>query len=160
MVYAVTNVTSIGLDDDVRYVYDSGSNGMVVTVFGIREFTFSVRFEGLDHTADRDALFYLERLRTRLIWPSSQDALIAIGASLTKRLAFQDLSRILSAEDRVNSIGVLDLVFQAVVEDSPSTPTDDSPISWIQTVNWHTNTLNNEGNVPLVKQISDTITVP
>lgn len=160
LIYLVTNVTSVGLDDDIRYVYDAGTNTLHMVVAGIRTFTFSVRFEGEDHSPGRDALFYLERLRTRLVWPAAQAAMFTANVALTKRMAFQDLSRVLSAEDRVQSVGVLDLIFQAVVEDSPTTGSSDFPVSWVERVHFNSDTLDNEGGTPLPVQIHGVVDRP
>lgn len=134
LVYTVTSCISNGLNDDVRFVYNAGTGLLDVVVSGLRTFTLSVRFEGYDQSLPHDALYYLERLGTRLIYPSSLATLAALDVSLIRRLSFQDLSRILSAEDRVWSVGQKDFVFQCVVTYNPTDGGADSPSSWIEHV--------------------------
>ncbi len=70
-----------------------------------------------------------------------------------------DLSKVLSAEDRQWSIGVKDFMFLAVVNETPDNP-DDNPSTWIEEVTFNSDTLDNEAGVPLVKQITGSVTRP
>jgi hypothetical protein len=138
--FAVTACTSVGRDER-RYVYDgtvTDPNARVkLTITGVRQFTLSVKCVSYDHSPMMAAEWHLERIYTRLSWPSSQQALNALGVSWTGAGTFTNLSTIQKAEDRVFSLGQKDLFFTALVEDS--TPPvagylGDSPIGTIDQV--------------------------
>lgn len=145
--------------DELREVWDVGTNTLFVTAIGFRQLTIQVKFIGEDNRPSQDALFYLERLGDRLAWPSSAAALRAIDMGLITRGSFVDLSRVISAEDRQGSVGAKDFIFTAVVSEQISDAAD-SPLSWIQTVNFASNTLNDEAGNPLARQIAGTVTRP
>jgi len=148
-----------GTSDELRETYDAGLNMLRITAIGLRMLTIEVKFIGEDNRPTQDALFYLERLGDRLVWPSSLAALRAIDMGLQTRGGFIDLSRVYSAEDRHGSIGAKEFIFIAAVSEEISNPAD-SPLSWIQTVDFVSDTLDNVDGNPLPHQISGTVTVP
>jgi hypothetical protein len=143
--------------DEIRYEYNAGTNRLIVTSIGFRRLTIQVKFTGEDNRPSQDALFYLERLGDRIVWPSSLAALRAVDMGLVTRGSFIDLSRVISAEDRQGSVGVKEFTFNVVVTEVISNPSD-SPLSWIETVEFLSNTLNDVDGTPLVPQISGTVT--
>lgn len=144
--------------DEFVEEYDAGLNKLHIFSHGLRELTIQVKFTGEDQRPTQDALFYLERLGDRLVWPSSTDALRAIDMVLVTRGSFLDLSKVFSAEDRQGSIGVKEFMFRASVSEEVTGP--DFPISWIETVHVFSDDLNGvDGNpLPAPEQISLTVT--
>jgi hypothetical protein len=148
-----------GNDDEVREDYDVGTNTLILTAAGRRQLTIQVKFTGEDHRPTQDALFYLERLGSRLVWPPSRDALRALDMGLVTRGSFIDLSKVYSAEDRQGSIGVKEFIFNVLLTEQITNP-DNSPFQWIQTVLISSDTLDDVDGTPLPHQISATVTVP
>lgn len=155
--YIVMGCKPVG-QDEIRYTYNSGTNTMDVVVLGMRRLTVTARFEGYDHRPGQDALFYLERLGTRMSWPSSVQALQDVGLSLIERTSFINLSRVYEDSDRRWSIGQKDFIFNFLLEEPPGA--DDTPVSWIQTVIWASDTLDDVDGLPLDRQISGTVVAP
>jgi hypothetical protein len=145
--------------DELRETYDVALNQLRITSLGIRYLTIQVKFIGYDHRSTQDALFYLERLGDRIHWPPSLAELRAIDMGLINRGTFLDLSKVISAEDRQGSVGVKDFMFIAAVSEEISDP-DGSPLSWIETVQFTSDTLDGEDGNPLGRQISGTVTRP
>lgn len=145
--------------DEIRYTFDAGTNTLIMTSEGMRTITMQVKFEGYDHGPGQDACYYLERLGNRIVWPSSLEALAALDLGLVNRGTFQNFSKVLSAEDREWSIGIKEFIFQAVVNETPDNPAD-NPSTWIETVIFLSDTLDNVDGNPLVPQISRTVTRP
>jgi hypothetical protein len=143
--------------DEIREVFDAGTNKLLVTSFGRRYLTIQVKFIGDDQLPSQDALFYLERLGDRLTWPSSTATLRGLDMGLVTRGSFLDLSQVMSAEDRQNSVGVKDFIFAALVSEE-MTATGDSPASWIETLYFGSDTLDDVDGTPLVPQISEVVT--
>ena len=145
--------------DELREEFDAGQNLLIITAVGLRYLTIQVKFIGYDHRPTQDALFYLERLGDRLSWPSSHAALRALDMGLVLRGAFIDLSKVISAEDRQGSVGVKEFNFMAAVSEVIDNPAD-SPSSWIETVEFASDTLDDEAGDPLGLQISGSVTRP
>lgn len=143
--------------DELSEEFDAGTNTLIITSTGFRQITIQVKFIGYDHRPTQDALFYLERLGDRLQWPASLAALRALDMGLITRGSFIDLSKVISAEDRQGSVGAKDFIFHAVSSEIITNP-DDSPSSWIETVEFASNTLKGEDGNPLAHQISGTVT--
>lgn len=147
--------------DDFRETYDVGSNTIIITSVGFRHLTIQVKFIGEDNRPSQDALFYLERLGDRLAWPSSLATLRALDMGLIERGSFLDLSKVFSAEDRQGSIGVKEFRMVAVVTEIVNGP-DHDPMSWIETVEFYSDTLDDvDGEpAPAALQVSGTVTRP
>lgn len=145
--------------DEIRYAFDTGTNTLVMTSEGMREITIQTKFIGYDNRPTQDALFYLERLGDRLAWPSSVTALQALDMALVARESFIDLSRVISAEDRVGSIGVKDFRFNAVVTEAPDNPTD-NPTNWIEVLEFYSAPLLDVDGNPSPHQIAGSVTRP
>ncbi len=94
-----------------------------------------------------------------MVWPSSLAALRAVDMGLITRGSFLDLSKVYSAEDRQGSIGVKEFIFHAVVTEEIG-DTSDSPLSWIETLTFESDTLDDVDGDPLPEQISDTVVRP
>lgn len=139
--FAVTACSTVGRDER-RYTYATGPDlnaTVTLVITGVRQFTISVKCVSYDHTPTKSAEWHLERIYTRLSWPSSQHALNAIGVSWVGAEKLVNLSSATGmSEDRVFSLGVKDFLFTALVEDSEpadaSPVTGDSPIGTIDTV--------------------------
>jgi hypothetical protein len=144
--------------DEFTEEFDSGLNKIRVTSHGIRILTIQVKFIGEDQRPTQDALFYLERLGDRLVWPPSLAALKALDMGLQTRGSFLDLSQVFSAEDRQGSIGVKEFIFIASV--SEEITGTDFPLSWIQTVTFTSNKLNDVDDTPADPQITVTVARP
>lgn len=141
--------------DEIRYTYNETTGVNTMTSEGMRALTIQVKFEGFDHGPARDALFYLERIGDRIVLPSSLATLRALGMGLTNRGTFQDLSKVLSAEDREWSIGVKDFMLLAVVTTTPDAGVgvgSDNPANWVQSVTFV--------STDMIPQISGTVTRP
>lgn len=143
--------------DEIRYVFDTVLGTYTMVSSGLRKLTIQVTFEGFDHGYGRDALFYLERLASRIVWPSSLAALNVLEMSLLDRGTFVDLSKVLSAEDRQWSVGTKDFIFLAVLNETPDNP-DDNPANWIETVIFTSNPLLGEDGTPESPPVSGTVT--
>ncbi len=146
------------VSDEIIEVYDPGTNTLIVSSWGLRNLTIQVKFIGYDHRFSQDALFYLERLGDRIVWPASSATLKALGLVLVTRGSFINLSKVISAEDRQGSVGAKEFIFRATVSEEMTG--DDSPSSWIETVEFASDTLDNEAGVPLAAQISGSVTRP
>lgn len=117
-------VASLGLTDEKTYERDTASEygqggdtstipeggqapPALETVTGRREVTIRVKVESIYQDGNRDARFYLERMRTRIAWSSILEAFDAAG------LGFQDVAlATLIGETRDNrkpSIAVFDV---------------------------------------------------
>lgn len=158
--YVVTGCMPIGRDE-IRYLDNPADAGatLLETVFGLRKLTVQVRFEGSDHRPGQDALFYLERLGTRIRLPSATTTLSDLGLALQSIETFHDISRVQSAEDRRNSVGYKDFIFTGLLIETPATG-DDNPVGWIEVVHFFSNTLKNEAGTPNPEQISGDVTRP
>ncbi len=146
-----------GSSDEIRFS-DDGDN-LLMSSEGLRALTIQVTFKGYDQRYTQNALFYLERLGNRLVWPSSLATLRALDLGLIDRGTFQDFSDVESAEDRRWSVGVKDFMLHAVVTETPDNPAD-NPMSWIETVEFASDTLDGTDDLPLPTQISATVTRP
>jgi len=166
--FAVTSCVAVGRDER-RYTYDGTvvdpNARMVLTIDGNREFVLAVKCVSYDHTPLHSAEFFLERIYTKLSWPSSQAALNAVGISFTGAEKFVNVSANISDADRVFSLGVKDFRFLASVTDTvPPDPTDvshfgDSPIGTIDHVQLTSVYLYGVDGNPLGKQVGP-IVVP
>src|SRR4051812_36105798 len=68
--------------DEIVETYDAGLNLLRVSSKGFRQLTIEVKFIGEDNRPTQDALFYLERLGDRLVWPSSLASLRTLDMGL------------------------------------------------------------------------------
>jgi hypothetical protein len=144
-------------EDDIRETYDVGTNKLTLTSYGFRQLTIQVKFTGEDQRPSQDALFYLERLGDRLVWPASQASLAALDMGLVTRGSFVDLSRVYSAEDRQGAIGAKEFIFNVLVSEI-ATGSPDNPTNWIETVQFASNQLLGTDGNPLATQISGSAT--
>lgn len=107
-VYERDTSAEYGQGGDTSEIPEGGQEPPALeTVVGRREVTIRVKVETIYQDANRDARFYLERMRTRIAWSSIQDRLTAAG------LGFQDVAlATLIGETRDNrkpSIAVFDV---------------------------------------------------
>lgn len=154
--YCVTGCMPIGRDE-IRYV--GVSPNVVETIFGLRKITIQVRCEGYDHQSGQDALFWLERLGLRIRLPSAIAELATLDLALSSVQTFHDISRVLTAEDLVDSVGYKDFIFTGILSDTPATGPD-NPVNTIETVIWASSTINDYPGHPHVPQIGSTIHRP
>lgn len=120
----------VGVDDSVWRDVDVAGEPTTVdadvaavreTVQGIRERTLQVTVWSPRQTLAESARFYLERLRTRLRWSSSLDALRAIGVGLVGVEAIQLLDH--AQDGRDVSEAAMDLrITHAVAEADEPVP--------------------------------------
>ncbi len=158
--FAVTSCIAVGRDER-RYVYsptDPDLNKRVtLTIEGNREFALTVKCISYDHSPLKSAEYYLERIYTKLSWPSSQQALNDAGMSFMHADNFINISQALSPEDRAFSMGVKDFHFLAAVVDVDSPDSADSPIGTIDEVELTSIYLFDVSGDPLGKQIGPVV---
>lgn len=132
--FAVIACSSIGRDER-RYEYHqeiSDPNArMLLTVEGTRQFTIAVKCISYDHSPMKSAEWFLERIYTKLSFPSSQAALNAVNVAWIGAASFQNLSSQLDASNRIFSVGQKDFFFTAGISDSNA---DDPGIGTIDAV--------------------------
>lgn len=97
-----------GQGGDTEILPEGGAEPPVLeTVIGRRELTIRIKVDGIFQDANRDARFYLERMRTRLSWESTRVALLAAG------LGFQEVLLATTADEkrdnRLASIALVDV---------------------------------------------------
>lgn len=122
----VTTCVGTG-DDETRMGFDETANDLFESRCGMRRFTLQVQAVVLDHTDEIWAMQTLERIRTRLCWTRSLDALLAVNVSLVDILPAIKASK--TIEKRVVSIGNMDVIFAAAVNDR-----DPVPIGWLERI--------------------------
>lgn len=157
LLYSVTSCSSVGIDE-LRYDPDPADPTGWTTkllICGQRYFTLQVRFEGFDQGDTLSARFYLERIRTRLNFPSSNDAINKLGCAWADDGPFILLNN--TYDDRVFSVGTIDFMFNACVNE-PDTSADDSPIGYIQSVSIASHFLYDSSGSPASTQLNLTVT--
>jgi hypothetical protein len=132
----VTSVVGIG-QDETRYEFVPVTSSapadlpylgqLRATQCGWRRFTLQVQSHVVEHQDVQWCMQTLERLRTGLRRRSSLDALSAVGVSLVRIEQAVDVSR--KFDGRVHSIGNMDVIFGAVVNDR-----DPAPAGWIERI--------------------------
>ncbi len=102
--------------DEVRYTDQGDDEDLLIEVVGNRRLTLSVRVQSRDQRPDERAFVVLERVRDRLLLPSSQEALSDLGFGLRESAALVDLG---SARDRrQESVAALDIVLHYTVAET------------------------------------------
>ncbi len=99
--------TALGVDD-VRWA-DVGdpATGVQATVVGQRELTLQVSVWSPQQTLGSSARVYLERLRTRLRWPSTKETLRDLGLALVRIETVVDVDPV--EDGRVRSMSTMDV---------------------------------------------------
>ncbi len=160
--FAVIACKGLGLDERI-YTYDGDvvdpNARMVLTLRGYREFTLGIKCTSYDHGYTKSAEWHLERVYSRLSWPSSQKALNALGVAWVGAGSFQNLSGVMAPEDRVFSLGQKDFFFTAAVEETDAPDASDSPIGTIDHAILTSVYLYDEAGQALESQIGP-VTVP
>lgn len=163
--FAVTAVTAIGSEDEWRRVYNPSEpdpNKRVTTqVCGTRLLTLSVKCISYDHSPMNSAEWFLERIYTRLGFPSSCATLRGIDCAWVDSGSFVNLSASLRPEDRVFSVGQKDFMFTtAVNEIADGDPDYDGPMGTIDSVVLTSIYLYGVDGNPLTTQIGPTTIGP
>lgn len=123
----VTSCVSVG-EDESRTDYDDEAEDVFETITGNRRFVLQVQARVLEHEDDLWAMQTLERLRTRLQWRSSLDALLAVNVALVE--VRQAIKASATYDKRVWSIANMDVVLASSVNDA-----NPIPVGWIEHVN-------------------------
>lgn len=154
--YAVISCVAVGLDER-RYV-ETSPGMMALSMYGQRQFALQVRCISYDHGPTMSAEYYIERIRSKLAWPSSQAAINALGCSWLPGGSFRNLSDTPVGEKRVFSIGAGDFSFLATIADSEAPDSADSPVPTIDHVIMTSVYLFGESGAPQAPQIGpDTV---
>lgn len=125
----VISVAPVGVDE-TRAEEDLGAavgEEIVQSQTGMRRFTVSCSAQNfINQTAEKNAAYYLERLRTRLRWPSAHATFVAAGIAVvgTGPLSLGDYD----FDGRRVSLASFDIMLQAAVSDA------DTGIGYIETV--------------------------
>lgn len=109
-----------GQGGDTEILPEGGAEPPVLdTVIGRRELTIRIKVEGIYQDANRDARFFVERMRTRLSWESTRVALLAAG------LGFQEVLLATIADEkrdnRTASIALVDVRCNVVASEQDPT---------------------------------------
>lgn len=140
-----------GYDSRVRE-YDSGPDAVTTTQYGARELNVSVRIETENQEPGSSAHVYAGMLQTRLQRVSVRDALHAAGLALATNQ--KPVTMDFKSDDRMISLCVLDLVFNAAEVDVDTTASGD----FIEQVTLESDTLDEPDGDPSPIQID--LTVP
>lgn len=101
-----------------------------VTICGDRALVLSIMVKSRDQSPTKTAMWYLEKIRTSLGKPSVLSALKTAGLAFARAENVQDLDGWL--DDRIESVGVLDIHLNAVVNESDDDHTESG--SFVETV--------------------------
>lgn len=118
--FAVIACAAIG-GDEYRYGAPGLDGVMRLTISGTRAFTLSVRCTGFSHKYTESAIYYLERIYTRLMLPTSGATLRALGVSWVDAGSLVNLSSAFTEDDRVFSVAQKDFMFTGVVNELADT---------------------------------------
>jgi len=118
---SVSNIRSVGNDEERRVKYDAQTNTRTLTLSGARQFSFTVRIELQDEsdTALRDV--YADRMRVRVWRESVAKPLRAAGISVADIRPTVSVDGI-RAQNRVLSVAVIEFLMNAAENDVDTTP--------------------------------------
>lgn len=119
--------TSRAVHDETRRVYDVGTQSIIATDHGVREFTLNVQARSYDLSYAAWAHEYLERIRTRIMRETPRAALLAAGVVLVERGPIVQVDG--EVDGRALSVANLDLFMRAGFEDTPQTG-----LGWIEKI--------------------------
>lgn len=127
--YARADDQEYGQGGDTSTFPEGGAEPPVIeTITGRREITLRVKVDSIYQDANRDAHYYLERMRTRVQWSSIQAALRAAG------LGFQDVAAATEVNETRDqhraSIAIFDLRCNVVATEADT----ENPIPTIERV--------------------------
>jgi hypothetical protein len=111
----VTSVRGVG-QDETRRRWDAQTQTSSTYQYCLRSFTLQVRAKATQLIDGRNPMAVLERVRTRIHRPSSQDALAAVSCALVGCGPATDLSA--GFDDRVRPEAVMDVVLQGAFTDA------------------------------------------
>lgn len=142
----ITTVSTVG-NDDWRYTMqevegsDPPTQDLFQSIEGLRRVVCQIKATTMQEEDSFWAVGVLERVRTRLDWNSSRQALLAVGVDYTDCLAVNDTT--FTDDGRRVSAATLDVVFTMVSND-----TDPIPIGWIERI-IHTSHIKDPGGTEL-----------
>ena len=110
---------SVGVLDALTWAEQGTDGPLHQTAQGMRVVTLRTKVTVLDQRAGLVARVYLERLRDRMVWDSTRDALKALGLGFAQARDTVDLSK--KVDQHVMSIGAIDLRFNLAVTDTDPT---------------------------------------
>jgi hypothetical protein len=113
-----TATASVGRDE-VRTTFDTGSQDFGDTAVGQRMLPWRIKVDSLEQGNADTAWNILEKMRLRLRWQSSIDALNALNVSIATTGQVQDLQ--VPVDDRVISRAALDVMLNASFSEADPT---------------------------------------
>jgi len=152
VIFSTPRFQQIGVDE-IRYQNDpTDPLKLVPAVVGNRRMRISVKVESMSQEPNGSAMFYAERIRTRLKFPSVVDIMRDAGVALIESLPTVSAPYLI--DDRMRARAVLDLSFAVASCDL------DEPIETIGSLEIASDTLDDISGTPVSIQINKTLTLP
>ncbi len=136
--------------DDLYYTYnEDADNGEQIEIRsgGQRKTTLSILIESHDSRGDADAFYYAELLSNKMELPSSLSQLDALGFGLVGNTNVLDLSNVGNPENSTKAGKNILSLANVEFEMNYAINEDDTPTTWIETLDVETQFLDEEGNL-------------